>query len=112
MKRDVNLALQQAGPEAAMVEALRPILDSLIAEVARVIDAFTKQYARNIDGVVLTGGGSSMNGLAAYFQSYLHIPVEVGNPWTRIQYPPGYEKMLQAIGPSFATAVGLAMREV
>jgi type IV pilus assembly protein PilM len=109
-KKDLNLTKVDNNTRAVL-DALRPIIDSIIFEVQRVVNTFTGQYSRQVEKMILTGGVSLMNGLPDYAQAIMGMPVEVGNPWLRVSYPSGYEKILNDIAPSFATAVGLAMRE-
>jgi hypothetical protein len=37
--------------------------------------------------------------------------VIIGNPWSRISYPPELDLLLNEIGPRLSVAVGLALRE-
>ncbi len=113
-KHDMDLAVL-ATPggvsSAPMVGAIKPILDSIIYEVQRVVNTFNGQYSRQVERVILTGGASGLRNFGNYFQAVLKIPVEIGNPWLKVSYPKEYEKVLMDIAPSFATACGLAMRE-
>lgn len=108
-KLDINLSAPNANTQAVL-GAIRPLVDSVFLEVQRLVNTFTGQYSRQMEKVVLTGGASLMQGLPAYAQNIMGMPVELGNPWLGITYPPEYEKTLSGIAPTFATAVGLAMR--
>ena len=37
--------------------------------------------------------------------------VILGDPWAHISYPADLKPVLQALGPKFSVAIGLAMRE-
>ncbi len=53
-------------------------------------------------GVVLTGGGSKLEGLVEYAKEYLKLPVQMGSPLLEIS---GLIDKLD--DPSYATCVGL-----
>ncbi len=52
-------------------------------------------------GIVLTGGGSALPGMAEYAKQHFHLPVAIGRP-TEIM-----TVIDQVVDPSFATVVGL-----
>ena len=110
-KKDIDLAVVTEGFQAAIPKAIGPVIDAIVGETKRVIDSFTSQYGRNVEQVVVTGGGSGMTGLSQYIQKVLNIPVKLGNPWSRVSYPDHFEKTLVENAPNFGVAVGLAMRD-
>lgn len=55
-------------------------------------------------GIVLTGGGSKLEGLADFAKAYLHLPASVGNPLLELT---GLVDELD--DPAYATAIGLAL---
>jgi cell division protein FtsA len=58
--------------------------------------------ARTIpSGLVITGGGSNMSGIAAFGRKLLHLPVKVGIP----QNPDGFDDIPP--DPTYATSLGL-----
>jgi Tfp pilus assembly PilM family ATPase len=50
--------------------------------------------------------------LAPFFAKQLGIKTYVGDPWARVVSPEGLRPVLDEIGPRFAVAVGLAMRDI
>lgn len=86
--------------------------DQFIDEVRSSLDYYqTQTGGSRISGVVLTGGGASLDGLAERLASGLRLPVEVGSPfdrWTAKNTVYG-EADLARVGPSLTTAVGLAL---
>lgn len=109
-KRTLHL-MQPNTSTQGVLEAIRPVIDSIFLEVQRVVNTFSGQYSRQVEKVILTGGSSGLGGLADYVQAIMRMPVEMGNPWLRIMPNPQYEKIMMDIAPTFATAVGLAMRQ-
>lgn len=55
-------------------------------------------------GIVLTGGGSKLDGLAEFAKNYLHLPAGIGNPILEIT---GLVDELD--NPAYATAIGLML---
>ena len=56
-----------------------------------------------VRGVVITGGGAEMAGLADYAQSTLGVPVRIGRPVALKGLPEAHS------APGFATLAGLVM---
>ena len=62
---------------------------------------------------MLTGGGCLLgNFLDRYLTNTLNLRAYVGDPWARIVYPEELRPVLLEIGPRFAVALGLAMRDI
>ncbi len=62
--------------------------------------------------IVLSGGSAFLLNLPAYLEKTLSIKTFIGDPWARVVYPVELKPALQEIGPRFAVAIGLAMREL
>jgi type IV pilus assembly protein PilM len=63
--------------------------------------------------IILSGGSALMPGLPQYLSGNLQLPVELFNPFYRVRIDPDIfdPKYLQAIGPQFSIAFGLALRQ-
>jgi type IV pilus assembly protein PilM len=86
--------------------------DQFIDEIRSSLDYYQAQTGgARISNVVLTGGGSTLRGLPERMANVLGLPVELGNPFGRWQVKNTVygEEDLQRVGPSLATAVGLAL---
>ncbi len=84
---------------AEMIEArLEEIFDRVTTELKR-IDRDGKLPA----GIVLTGGGAALPGVAEFAKHYLRLPVSIG-------VPSETDTIIdQVVDPSFATVVGLSL---
>ena len=86
--------------------------DQFVDEVRSSLDYYQAQPgSAPLSGVVLTGGGATLQGLPERLSAALRLPVEVGSPFDRWDvkdtvYGP---EDLARVGPSLATAVGLAL---
>jgi type IV pilus assembly protein PilM len=67
-----------------------------------------------VQKILISGGGSKLNGLVDFLARQFEIPVEVFNPFRKIRidsrgFDPEY---MREIVPEMAIAVGLALRGV
>ena len=73
---------------------------------------YQKRYNKNIERIVLTGGGAVLKGLLPFATERLEIDAELADPFSKIETPAFLEDVLKEIGPEFAVAVGLATRKL
>lgn len=88
----------------------RDVAEIIEARLNEIFDMIKKDLAA-IDregmlpaGVILTGGGSKLEGLAEYTKQYLKLPAQIGNPLLEIS---GLVDKLD--DPSYATCIGLML---
>jgi len=91
-------------------EILLPLIDIILREIEKVSKNFYLTERKEIQKVILAGSSALIPGLKEYFQTSLKKEIEVANPFSNIFYPPILEKTLKETGPSFAIAVGMALR--
>jgi type IV pilus assembly protein PilM len=102
-----------AGSDAEMVQPLlESITDMLIMEIQKTFDFFRETYpTESITQVVISGGTSSMPGIAEKIQETFGYPTEVMNPFRSITISPKVDAArVASLGPALAVAVGLALR--
>jgi type IV pilus assembly protein PilM len=93
-------------------QSLKPLVDVIISESRRVVQAFQTKYPQNpIKRVVLTGGGANLPGLIVYFANNLGLEIQEADPWYFVEKDPAIQSKLSADAMSNTIAVGLAMRE-
>src|SRR5207344_948033 len=83
----------------------------LVLEVRKTVDFYraTSPIDR-LSRVVLSGGAWQAVGLVDLLASEFGAPVDVFDPFRRVQRS-GKAASMEATGPSYAVAVGLAMRK-
>jgi len=91
------------------VDSILNLVDVLISEVRVVMDNFTKEEARTIEKIYLTGGTSNMPGLKEYFKEKFNKEVFIPNCFSGISYPAALEKIIVDLAPRFSAAVGVAL---
>lgn len=98
--------------EGKVYESLKPIVDIIVGESKRVIQAFETKYTQNpIKRIVLSGGGAKMPGLVIYFANSLGLEVQEADPWFSITKQKDVTSKLSQDKSSYSVAVGLALRE-
>ena len=94
---------------------LKTASESLAVEIGNSLDFFqsTTTYEK-ITRIYLSGGGSKIKDFDIILQQQIGIPVEVVNPFKKIDYSGKNFDMeyLREIGPIMAVGVGLASRKV
>jgi type IV pilus assembly protein PilM len=130
LQRSLGLSYQQAeavkrgvvnaaeGVEEKSIEPLMSNVTEIVAmEIQKTFDfyrATTEDNQTMVQKILISGGGSKLQGLAMDLSARLELPVEVLNPFRNInvderKFDRGY---LNEIMPEMAVAVGLAMRGV
>lgn len=97
---------------AIVAPSLTPIVDKLIFEIEKAMNNYLlNNPQREIKKIILLGGGSLMPGVSEYLSTKLNKETIIGNPFLKVDYPPVLTDVLKEIGPGFATAIGLALKE-
>jgi type IV pilus assembly protein PilM len=130
LQRGLGISFQQAEAVKRGIPAqggeteeksIEPLMDNvmeLIAlEIQKTFDfyrATCEDGGTEVEKILLCGGGSKMTNLPKELSAKLEVPVEILNPFQRIQvdtrkFDPDY---LNEIMPEMAVAVGLALRGV
>lgn len=129
LQKELGLTFEQAEsvkrglplPEGVEARPIQPIIetvsDILSLEVKKTMDfyrATAEEGGQAIQKILVAGGGSKLPGLANYLSNRFEIPVEVFDPFKRIEvdarkFDPDY---MREVIPEMAVAVGLALRGV
>lgn len=91
-------------------EILRPLIDMILSELERTSQNFYQIQGKKIEKIILAGGTARLPGLKEYFSKALRKEIEIANPFLNISHPPILEEVLKEMGPSYAIAVGMALR--
>jgi len=115
LKSDIGLPfLKQEGKEK-VPRIIEAVLAPIISEIRYCFELYGKENTlakKDIDKIILCGGGALLPNLAEYLSNVLNMRVYIGDPWARVLYPEELKPVLEEIGPRFAVAIGLAMREI
>jgi len=98
--------------EQSLSEVIKGHTDYIFSETNNVLLGYERKYNRTVSKVILTGGGSLLKGLKEIAGNNFQAEVEVGHPFSKVTTPAFLEKVLEAVGPEFAVALGLALRKL
>lgn len=97
--------------EGKLVNAVKPILDTIISEMKRAIVYFEEKYKdERVDTLLLTGGTAKTPGLVPYFTQVLGVETQLANPWLAVKKDARFN-ILDPEAPMFTIAVGLTLRD-
>lgn len=103
--------LEQDKLQGKIVTAVKPIMDTIIGEMKRAIAFYGEKYKDElVETVLLSGGTAKLPGMVVYIAQNLGIETQIANPWVGVKRDARFN-ILDAEGPTFTVAAGLAMRE-
>ncbi len=85
--------------------------DFLIDEIRQTADNFLRIEGGKVDKIILAGGISLSPGLKNYLEMKAKKEFQIANPFLKFSYPPILKEVLEKIGPRYAIATGLALRD-
>lgn len=109
-KKDFGMSTDQNNQQ--IPRTIEFIISSIVNESRYCLNLYQGQGARGVEKVVLSGGSAFLPQLPEYLSRVLNLKVFIGDPWARVIYPTELKAPLQEIGPRFAVAIGLAMRNI
>jgi type IV pilus assembly protein PilM len=84
----------------------------LFGEVARLSLMYERKYNQSIEGIILAGGGSRIPGMLSAYSKTVHIAGRLVTPFEQVQVPEFLSEMIERIGPSYAAALGCALKKL
>lgn len=84
----------------------------LFGEVARLSLMYERKYNQHIEGIILAGGGARVNGVLDVYAQTVHIAGRIATPFERVQVPEFLSEMIEHIGPTYAVALGCALKKL
>ena len=110
-KHGINSTEVQANGRPVNVQKiLMPLVDFILGEIKKVMRNFYQEEGKKVKKLILAGGVSSMPGLKNYFVSEVKTEIEMADPFNNLVFAPDLKKALAKEGPSYAVAVGLALK--
>ena len=109
LKRQVGLI---ATDNPRIERAISFPLERIFVDSRRVLDTYERSGGATVSQIVLSGGGSIMQGLEEYAHQIFGRTIVRAHPFSKVRYPAVMEETLREIGPSFAVAVGVALRRL
>ena len=110
-KQDIGV-MASARDGSQIHKTIEFAVTSLINEIRHMLNVYQSQQGQPIEKIVLAGGSAFLPHLPQYMSEQLSLKVVIGDPWARVVYPVELKPVLEELGPRFAIATGLAMREI
>jgi type IV pilus assembly protein PilM len=96
--------------EGKILEAVRPIMDTIGSEIKRAIAYYQEKYKNDrIEVILICGGTARLPGMVLYITETTGVETQLGNPWLGVKKELRFN-VLEPEGPNFCVAVGLALR--
>ncbi|HET9696523.1 MAG TPA: type IV pilus assembly protein PilM [Terriglobales bacterium] len=97
--------------EDAKLPILQQVTEIIVLEIQKTFDFFRATAAgEHIERVYLAGGSAKVPGLMEALRQEFSLPVEILNPFARIDYVAGASELIERNAGQLAVAVGLALR--
>ena len=110
LKRDSGLVVNQE--DLSVSEITRLAIERIFSEASRILTNYQHQKRVSVSKVILIGGGSLMKGILDVAQKNFEVSVAHGAAFEKIEAPAVITPLLVDAGPEFATAIGLALRNL
>lgn len=110
LKRTMGVSSNASDTHVAEIISL--VLDSVLAEAQRVMDAYQRKYNRSVGTVILSGGGAVIPGLVDKIKHLFGTEVISAIPFAKVETPAFLEDVLLTVGPEFTVALGVALRKL
>ena len=94
---------------------MQTVSEGLLSEIIRSLEFYSATSSqRPIQRAVLCGGGSRVPGLDRMLEELAEFPVQIADPFSRIEIPKGFkdQEKVAELAPALSVAVGLAIRGV
>lgn len=110
LKRQVGLT-EKNNPR--IERALSFPLERICLDSRRMLEGYERLAGvPPVSSIILSGGGSTLRGFEEYAHGILGRTVVPANPFSKLGYPAFLADTLREIGPSFAVAIGVALRKL
>lgn len=97
--------------EDAKLPILQQVTELIVLEIQKTFDFFRATAAgEHIEQIFLAGGSSRVPGLIEALRQEFSIPVELLNPFHKINAPDATSEVVESNSAQLAVAVGLALR--
>ena len=110
-KAKIVCGLDKTKCHGALLEIFSGVINELNDRVTKAINFYYYNFpdAKNIEQILLCGGGSNFLDIANILKENLKMPVIISDPWQNIPNP-NKTFFTQARSQSFITALGLSLR--
>jgi type IV pilus assembly protein PilM len=111
-KMKTNFGSNLPEEDKQIIDIVELVIDPILSEVNTVLLNYERKYNKNITKILLSGGGSALNGFAEYAGQKLNTNVSIALPFSKVETPAFLSELLKKTGVSFSVAIGVAIRRL
>ncbi len=100
-----------SGGEYELSTSLLPFLDVIIQEGERARRDYERASGKQIEEIMVVGGGANLKGLETYLKNQMHLKVRTPDALWRVRRSAEIEPIVPALNTELASAMGLALRK-
>lgn len=109
IKCRVGMIGDEEGRDVLAVAEL--LLANIMNEAARFAENYERKHETKITKVILVGGGARLKGLEKIVtKNFPNAAISIGDPFARVDAPAFLAATLKDFSPSFAVALGIALK--
>ena len=96
----------------SLFKLVEPVLESFSQEIERSINFYLSGlgYSKNIDKIIICGGGANTKGIVPYLSKKLGREIQPGNPWSNVNLGKKLPIIEKSQSLQYSTAIGLALK--
>lgn len=107
-----TLGLDAVGSNVNIKDAAALTADHIFSEANRVLFSYQSKVKKNLDKILLVGGGSALRGWKELAAKNFSTEVVSGDPFAKVETPAFLQEILRQTGPEFAVSLGVALRKL
>lgn len=102
--------LEVSKKQASILQAIDPELGKLVGEIKKVMRYYAERadQDKQIDQIVILGGGANLPGLSSYITDKTRIPARLNSPWNHLEFG-GLQPPHELETTIYTTAGGLSL---
>ncbi len=109
-EKKINVGVKGEKDDMGVAEIVSSTLEYIFIEANKTILNYQKKSQKNVDKLIITGGGAIVNGMQEFVESKFDMEAEIADPFSKIETPAFLDDLLKQVGPGFAVALGIALR--
>jgi len=111
-KLKLNFGANLPDEDKQISDIIGLVVDPILSEVNSVLLNYERKYNKNVTKVVLSGGGSALNGFSEYVSKKINTEVSLALPFSKIETPAFLSETFKKTGGTFSVAIGVALRRL
>lgn len=111
-KMKLNFGANTPEEDGQIADVIGLVVDPILSEVNTVLLNYERKFNKNITRILLSGGGSGLNGFQDYVSKKLNTEAVLALPFSKIETPAFLAESLKKTGVGFSVAIGVALRRL